>query len=951
MKKILGLLMLLTMVGGMAFAQPGTMGKSTKDEGKSDLTATLPMDKKVKCGKLDNGMTYYIRANKKPENRVQFRLVTNAGSVLEDEDQQGLAHFCEHMAFNGTEYYKGNEMISELQKNGIEFGRGINAWTAFDETVYYVDLPSDKSEMVEMGFKILDGWASKLLFTPEEIEHERGVIIEEWRGGLGANDRIQKKTFPILLKGSQYALRLPIGKEEVIRNFKRDVIVRFYKDWYRPDMQAVIIVGDIDVNQMEAKVKEYFASRPAVQNPRPRPNYDIPKNVQPLVAIATDKEATGTTLAMFWKHDKAPLKTVGDYRNSLVRQLINGMLSDRFSELCEKPTSPLVMADAGYEGFLGRSCDAFAVQGMPKDGKVNEATEMLLTEMRRLDQHGFLQAELDRQKEELLSRYKKMAKEANKTQSVNLAQECTNHFLEGEGMPGILQENRYAKEFVPGITLEEVNAMVKSWITDENFVYWLTANDKVKVPTEKEVLDLYAKAMKANTEPWVDNYKDEPLFAKELKAGDYKQTKENKALDYKEYTCANGVRFIIKKTDYKADEIKMHSYSLGGTSLYSDEEAFMAQSAAALVDDAGIAQFSSTQLQKKLKGINMSISPNIGQETQGFDGNCSPQDLETMLQILYLYYDAPRKDKDSFDKNIDQLRNQMKFLGENPQYVFLKKYIETVYPNNKRLVLIPTEEQINGIKFERTYEIFKERFNDASSQIFFFVGNISEKDVELIGKYLSNLPATGKQKAETWIDRDPKFADGKPRATAYKGTDNQGMLMIYGETEGFENTKKNKAIINQLSDAMEISALEIIREKMGGTYSPSVNVSYEVKPGGKGTSVKWMFYIACDPDNAANVEKAAIEILKKYIKKGPDKTTLAKVQEQQIGNRETARQENSFWMNQILGSYMYNENRDDVDQYPALVKSVTAKEIKAAAAKFIDLNHYAVIMLMPEDKQ
>ena len=571
--------------------------------------------------------------------------------------------------------------------------------------------------------------------------------------------------------------------------------------------------------------------------------------------------------------------------------------------------------------------------------------------MRRLDQHGFLQAELDRQKEELLSRYKKMAKEANKTQSVNLAQECTNHFLEGEGMPGILQENRYAKEFVPGITLEEVNAMVKSWITDENFVYWLTANDKVKVPAEKEVLDLYAKAMKANTEPWVDNYKDEPLFAKELKAGDYKQTKENKALDYKEYTCANGVRFIIKKTDYKADEIKMHSYSLGGTSLYSDEEAFMAQSAAALVDDAGIAQFSSTQLQKKLKGINMSISPNIGQETQGFDGNCSPQDLETMLQILYLYYDAPRKDKDSFDKNIDQLRNQMKFLGENPQYVFLKKYIETVYPNNKRLVLIPTEEQINGIKFERTYEIFKERFNDASNQTFFFVGNISDKDVEMIGKYLSNLPATGKQKAETWIDRDPKFADGKPRATAYKGTDNQGMLMIYGETEGFENTKKNKAIINQLSDAMEISALEIIREKMGGTYSPSVNVSYEVKPGGKGTSVKWMFYIACDPDNAANVEKAAIEILKKYIKKGPDKVTLAKVQEQQIGNRETARQENSFWMNQILGSYMYNENRDDVDQYPALVKSVTAKEIKAAAAKFIDLNHYAVIMLMPEDKQ
>lgn len=378
MKKLLALLLLFAFVGTAAFAQ---MGNDKKDKAeKSDLSAKVPVDKKVKIGKLDNGMTYYIRANKKPENRVQFRLVTNAGSVLEDEDQLGLAHFCEHMAFNGTQYYKGNEMISELQKNGIEFGRGINAWTSFDETVYYVDMPTDKPEMIEMGFKILDGWASKLLFTPDEIEHERGVIIEEWRGGLGASDRLMKKTFPIILKGSKYADRLPIGKEEVIRTFKREVITRFYNDWYRPDLQAVVIVGDIDVNQMEAKVKDYFASRPAVQNPRQRPNFDIPKNAEPLVAIATDKEATGTSLEMFWKHDKAPQGTIGDYRNSIIRQLINGMLSDRFNELCEKPTSPLTTADAGYNGFLGRSCDAFAVAGSPKEGKISEATEMLLTD-------------------------------------------------------------------------------------------------------------------------------------------------------------------------------------------------------------------------------------------------------------------------------------------------------------------------------------------------------------------------------------------------------------------------------------------------------------------------------------------------------------------------------------------------------------------------------------------
>jgi len=947
MKKLLSLVVLFALLGCTAvFAQT-----EKSKEKKTDLTAKVPVDKKVKIGKLDNGLTYYIRANKKPENRVQFRLVTNAGSVLEDDDQQGLAHFCEHMAFNGTEYYKGNEMISELQKNGIEFGRGINAWTAFDETVYYVDLPSDKPEMVEMGFKILDGWAGKLLFTPEEIEHERGVIIEEWRGGLGAQERLQKATFPTLLKGSQYALRLPIGKEEIIRNFKRDVIVRFYKDWYRPDMQAVIIVGDIDVDKMEAKVKEYFASREAVKNPRPRPNFDIPKNKEPLIAIATDKEATNTTLAMFWKHDKAPQGTVGDYRNSLMRQLINGMLSDRFSELCEKASAPMVGADAGYESFLGRSCDAFAVQAVPKDGKVDQTIELMLTEMRRLDQHGFLQAELDRQKEELLSNYKKMAKEENKTQSVRFAQEYTNNFLEGEVIPGIRQEYRYANEFVPEITLEEVNAMVKGWITDENFVCWLTANSQVKVPNEKTVMKLYKKAMKAKTTPWVDNFKDEPLFSKDLPAVTAKVTKENKALDYKEYTCPNGIRFIVKKTELKADEIRMNSFAKGGASIYEDNEAYMAQTAAQLIDDAGIAQFNSSQLNKKLKGINLSISPSIDDETQGFSGNCSPKDLETMLQLLYLYYDAPRKDQESFDKNIDALRSQIKFMGENPQFVFIKKYIETVYPDNKRLVILPTEQHINSLNLNRTYEIFKERFNDASNQTFFFVGNISDKDVDLIAKYIGALPCTGKQKGETWKDRDPKFVSGTPRATAYKGTDNQGMLMIYGETQGFENTKKNKAIINQLSDAMEITALEIIREKMGGTYSPSVNVSYDVDADGKGTKVSWMFYIACDPDNVANVEKAAIEILNQYINEGPSAETLGKVQEQQIINRENARQENSFWMGQIVGSYQYNENRDDVDQYPELVKSVTAKEIQDAAAKFINMKNYAVIMLMPEDKK
>ena len=466
MKKAILFLMALVLTASFAMAQTGK--SDTKKT--TDLTAKVPVDKKVRVGKLSNGLTYYIRANKKPENRVQFRLVTNAGSVLEDEDQQGLAHFCEHMAFNGTKHYKGNTMISELQKNGIEFGRGINAWTSFDETVYYVDLPSDKPEMVEMGFKILDGWAGKLLFTPSEIEHERGVILEEWRMGLGAQERLRKATWPIMLKGSKYAERLPIGLEEVIRNFKRETIVRFYEDWYRPDLQAVIIVGDINVDEIEAKVKQYFESYPKRENPRQRPVYDIPGNKEPLVAIATDKEATNATVMFFWKHSKAPQGTVGDYRASLVRNLVNHMLSDRFRELAEKADAPFIMADAGYEGFLGRSCDAFQGYAIAKENKIEAATETLLLELKRAEKHGFLPTELERQKEEMLANYKRMAKEASKTENVRFAQEYTNNFLEGEVIPGIMQEYKYAQEFLPEITIDEVKKLLSQWITDENFV-------------------------------------------------------------------------------------------------------------------------------------------------------------------------------------------------------------------------------------------------------------------------------------------------------------------------------------------------------------------------------------------------------------------------------------------------------------------------------------------------
>ena len=957
MRKSIWIVLLAMVLGGTSFAQmPGAGAK----EKKSDLKAQVPLDKKVIYGKLDNGFTYYIRNNKKPENMIQFRLATNAGSIMERDDQQGLAHFCEHMAFNGIKGYPHNEMIDKLQQHGVEFGRDINAYTSFDQTVYYVNMPANDEEMVKMGIEILDGWAGNVLFDQKEIEEERGVIHEEWRGGVGHGDRLRQKTWPIMLKGSLYAERLPIGKEEVIMNFKRQSIVDFFNDWYRPDLQAIIIVGDMDnyayaglkgAKAMEQKIKDTFSSHKFLGKEKlARQSYQIPDNKDPLICIATDKEATSTSLALYWKHKKTPNGTIGAYRQMIVRNLIDMMINERFAEICEKPTAPMMYAGGGYSGFLGREIDVFAVSAAPKEGRINETAELLLKVMKQIDDHGFLQSELERQKEDLLSTYTKLAKEENKTQSNSLADEYTDHYLENSPCPGIRTEMRYAKEFIPEITLEECNALVKTWITDNNMIFYLTAPEKdgVKVTTEKEAKKIIKNAKKVKTQPWVDSFKDEPLFTETLKDVKANVTKTNSVLGYTEYTCPNGIKFIVKKTDYKADEIQISSFGFGGTSLYSDEEAYQAQNAASFVDAGGIANFSATQLSKKLKGMNLSISPYISSETQGFSGNCSPKDLETTLQLINLYYTAPRKDQEAYERNIENTINQIKYVRENPQVAFIETYYKTAFPNDKRQVVVPTEEKVRSLNLDRMFEIYRERFADASNQTFFFVGNVEDNDIALIAKYLNNLPVNGKQKNDKFINRNPQFASGIQHAEAVKGIERQGMLIMSGQVnvDAKELDPQTRIAITELGEALSITVTEIIREKNGDAYSPSAGFDYEISPEGQ---VSWQFYIGCDPEKAKKIEGDCIEILKQYMKEGCDEKTLGKVQEQMIVNRDKARQNNSFWIGQIMGSYRLNESRDFVEKYNEMVKKVTVKDIQNIAAKYVNLNNYVAVSLRPEN--
>ena len=492
-----------------AFGQKGT----------TNLTDTLPVDPNVVIGKLDNGLTYYIRKNTKPEKRVELRMAVNAGSMMENKSQLGLAHFTEHMCFNGTKNFPHNELVDFLQKTGVKFGADINAYTSFDETVYMLQIPTDDTVAFNKGLQIIEDWAHNVTFDDKEIESERGVITEEWRLGLGADDRMRRKYFPVMFKNSLYADRLPIGDINIVKNCPHDTLRKFYHDWYRPNLQAVIIVGDIDVKAMEAYVKKHFGPLQNPANPRPRVVSDIPDNSDPLIAICTDKEATNSMVEVSYKHNAKIDYTVADYKQYLTNELYTEMLNARLSEITLKSDAPFIMAETDYGSFLARTKDAFELYAIAKDNQTEKTLKTLLEENLRVKQFGFTATEMERIKDQLLSDDEKASKEFDKTESSRLVREYVNNFLRKEEMPGAKNEYKLAKKLLPTITLDEVNALAAKWITDKNMIVLVTAPEKegITVPTEKQILDVIAKSKTAVLTAYVDNFKTEPLVSENLK--------------------------------------------------------------------------------------------------------------------------------------------------------------------------------------------------------------------------------------------------------------------------------------------------------------------------------------------------------------------------------------------------------------------------------------------------
>ncbi len=915
---------------------------------KIDIKGAFPVDPNVKVGKLDNGLVYYIRKNSKPEKRIEMRLVVNTGSILESDAQLGLAHFTEHMCFNGTKNFPKNELINYLQAIGIKFGADINAGTGFDETVYMLQIPSDKPELVEKGYQVIEDWAHNVTFDSKEIDKERGVIIEEWRLGLGADDRMMKKFLPVAFKGSKYAERLPIGKKEIIESFKHDTLRKFYQDWYRADLQAVIIVGDIDIVEAEKKIIEHFSKIPKPENARPREEFNLPNNVEPLISIVTDKEATGTEIQLFYKHPKKVLKVIEDYKDILKQRLFSEMLNQRFAEISRKADAPYIYAYAYYGNFLARNLDAFVLGAAIKENMIQKGFEALIAENERVKRFGFVQTELDRIKDDILIDYERKAKEIDKTESEKFTSEYENNYLKGEPIPGLKNELKYAKKFMPEITLEEINKLAKEWVTDENLVVIITAPEKanITIPTDKDILSLLSNVKNANITAWVDNFKPEPLVTDNLVGMGVSKRVDNKEFGFTEITLQNNVQIIIKPTDFKNDEILLSAYSPGGHSLYADSLVMSALFADAIIDESGAGNFDQSELLKKLKGKIVSLSPYISDLKEGFNGSCSPKDFETMLQLTYLYFKYPRKDTSAFNGLISKTVNQFKFVGANPIYAFIDTLIKTSVQNDPRVMVLPKENDLNKINLEQAMKIYKDRFSDCSDFKFFIVGNVNVDSITpLLQKYIGSLPFA--KRNETWKNVEHGFPSTTKNIEVKKGTEPKSMVGII-LSEPLSWTFEDKIAFRMLEEVINIKLVEVIREEMSGVYSPQTQGSFEKYPDPRYTL---MIMFGCSPKNTEKLSKAVFKIIEKIQKKGPTAVDLVKVKELLVREREIDSKTNKFWLNKIESVYYNGENFDNINNYNDLVNAININTLKIAAQKLFKLDHYVKVVLKPEDKK
>ena len=905
----------------------------------------LTIDPAISYGKFDNGLTYYIKVNKKPEKRAELRLAVKVGSVLEDDDQLGLAHFCEHMAFNGTKSFPKNEIINLLEKEGVRLGPDVNAYTSFDQTVYMLQIPTDSVELVEKAFKILEEWASVVSYDEKEIDKERGVLVEEWRLGRGASMRVLDKHLPKLVYNSQYAKRFVIGKKEVLEGAPYETIRRFYRDWYRPELMAVVAVGDFDKAEMERLIKEHFSKLTNKKPARERTEFSLPDHEQTLISVATDKELPYSQVQFFMKRQAELEKTAGDYRKSIMGQLYDAMFNKRLQERMQKPNPPFIFGMGMDTRFLDH-CQAYVLAAQVKENSILDGLDYLVTEAYRAQQFGYTTTELDRQKADQLRQIERAYKEREKTESRRYAEEYIRNFLQDEPIPGIEVEFNLNRQFLPGITLAEVNDLTKERMIPGNRVCVISAPEKegVKIPTESEVATILTGAAQKKLEAYVDKVTTKPLMAAKPKAGKVVDERKIESIGVTEWKLSNGALVVLKPTDFKNDEILFSAYSNGGTSLSSDADYTSASLASQVVSMCGIGEFDAVALSKMLTGKVVNVNPTVSSLSEGFSGSASPQDLETLLQLTYLYATNPRTDTSAFGAYLSRMKASLQNRNASPEGAFYDTVGVTLAQYHYRARPM-TPKILDEVTLDKAMAFYKDRFADAGDFIYFLVGSFQlEKIKPMVEEYLASLPSTSRK--ETWRDVGIWPPKGVINKEVFRGIEPKSSIMI-SFTGPFEWTKQNKYDFSSLLELVDIKLREVVREEKSGTYGIGAYGAPSLYPHKEySVTVTW----GCDPKRVDELVKTVMEQLDSLRMKGPDQVYVDKVKEIQRRNREVNLKENRFWLSNFRQFYANGENPEELLDFNKMVDNLTTGAMQAAAKKYFDVGNVVKVVLYPEKK-
>jgi zinc protease len=911
-----------------------------------NLDAPIPVGPQVKVGKLENGLTYYIQKNARPERRLELRLVVKAGSILEDEDQQGLAHFVEHMAFNGSTNFKQHELVDYLQSIGVKMGADLNAFTSFDETVYVLPIPTDRLENVGKGFQVLEDWAHGLTFDEATIEKERGIVLEELRLGKGVADRINKQQLPKIFNGSRYAERLPIGKEEVLRSFRPEALRRFYRDWYRPDLMAVVVVGDIDPAQAEKLVRAHFGKLRNPQPARPRDYAQIPPRATTEALVVVDREAPGNSVAI--RYPVQPVRepdTVRGYREQLVEGLFGSMLGDRLRELSQLPAPPFLGGGSGF-GKLTPFYKSFTSSAALGPAGAPQAIEALVRENERVRRHGFSAAELERAKKDMLRGFERGYSERDKTNSSVYVAEYIRNFLRREPLPGIDAEYGYVQEMLPGITLDEMNAYARRVIpagSAKLVVYTGAARSDIPPPNGDALLAALARAEQAEVAPHEEKTLASQLMAQPPKPGNIVAESHDKALGLTHLTLSNGVKVILKATDFRNDQVLLSAAREGGQSLFGDADILNARYANAIVSTMGLKDYSPLDLSRVLAGKSAAVTIALSGYNEAVGGSSGAADIETMLQMLWLRFDAVRRDEDLFKSFIARQVEAARNRRGQPAARFSDTVTATLYNNHPRSPRALLPEEFARISLDRSIAIYRERFSSARGLTFIMVGSFDiDKVKPLLATYLGSLPTPEIQAG--WRDVGLRPVTGVVKRAVYSGSEPKSTvsLTFTGKTE-FSQAEQMR--MQAVVEVLNLRIIEVLREKLSLIYGGSASGSVGRIPyGNYALSVT----LPTGPESVDKVLAATFDEFERLKREGPAPADLAKVKQGWIQGYRRALRENGYWVARIQSSLMDGTDPASILTHEARVNALTAAEVQEAARRYLDNNNYVQVVLYPQ---